>query len=910
MKKKIVLGLLGLFVLLIGITVSLPFIFKDKIIAKIKTEANKNLKAKVDFSKVELTLISSFPNFTLDLYDFSLIGLDEFENDTLASIKTLGITIDIMSIIKGDQIKIVSFLMDQPSILAKVLADGKANWDIALEDSTTPVESEDPTEFKASLNSYEIINGKIVYDDIPGNMYAELIGFNHKGSGDFTQDNFILETITNIDQLTYKSDGVKMLNKVKTTFKADLDMDMKNMKFTFKENEVQLNELFMGFDGWVSMPTDDIDMDITFFAKKTEFKNILSLVPAVYSNDFASVKTSGTLSLDGFVKGKYNETTMPGFGTKLLVENAMFQYPDLPKAVTNININLVVDNKTGVPDHTIVNLKRFYMEMAENPFEMKMLVTTPVSDANIDGVIKGKVLLSSIKDIVPLEQGESMNGTIVADITMKGRMSSIEKEQYDQFNLAGTLMAVDMEYKSNDTPYDVFINKAYLNFSPKFVELSTFESKIGKSDINASGKITHFIEYMFKDETLDGVFAMNSRLMDLNEFMAESETPTASQPTKTPTEQVPMSVIEVPGNINFLFTAAISKMLYDNMEMENVTGSIKIADKMVDMNNLRMNMLGGAMVVNGSYETKDLTKPGIAFSLDIQNFDIQKTVLTFNTVEKLAPVAKNSHGKFSTSMTVKGILDDKMEPVLNTLNGGGKLSTGNVVVTNFEPISKMADALKMEQYKKLALNDVNLSFEFKEGKVVVEPFDIKIGNTNARVGGSTGFDQTINYTWNLDVPRSEFGGAANTALAGLVSQAKAKGANVDLGDRIKVDVLVGGTVTAPTIKVGLKDMADNLASGLKDKAKEELDKKKAELEAKAREEADKLKKNAQDKVNAETDKAKAAAQAEADKAKTEAEAKVKAEADKIKAEADRKKQEAEDKAKEEAKKKLKGLIKP
>ena len=902
MKKKILLGLLGFFVLILGAAIALPFIFKDRIISMIKTEANKSMNAVVDFGKVDLTLLSSFPNFTLDLHDFSLVGVDEFKNDTLASINTLGITIDIMSVIKGEKIEIISVLLDQPSIFAKVLKDGKANWDIAAEEAPTTNEpASESTEFKASLQNYEIINGTIIYDDAEGDMYAALTGFNHKGKGDFTQDNFILETNTTIDEFSYIYEGVKMLNKAKTNFKADLDMDMKNMKFTFKENEVQLNQLFMGFDGWVSMPADDIDMDINFFAKETSFKNILSLVPVVYTKDFESVKTAGTLSLKGYVKGKYNDLTMPGFGIKLLVENAMFQYPDLPKSVNNININLEVDNKTGVPDHSIINLKRFYMEMAENPLEMKMRVTTPVSDPNIDGVMKGKIILSSIKDIIPLEKEESMSGTIVADVTMKGRMSSIEKEQYDQFNLAGTLMAVDMEYKSKELPYDVLVNKAYLNFSPRHIELSAFESKIGKSDIAANGKIVKFMEYMFKDEMLTGTFAMQSRFLDLNEFMDEEGTTTsaASDPAKTTAEEVPMSVIEVPGNINFTFMAAIGKMLYDNLEMEDINGSVKIADKKIDMNNLRMKMLDGVMVMNGSYETKNIAKPGISFALDISNFDIQKTNKTFNSVEILAPVAKNSHGKFSSSMKINGSLDDKMEPVLNTLNGGGKLSTSNVVIQNFAPISKMADALKMEQYKKLALNDVNLSFQFKDGKVTVEPFDMKIGNTNANVSGSTGFDQTINYVWNLDVPRSEFGGAANATLTSLVSQAQSKGANINVGERINVNILVGGTVTQPTIKVGLKESASNLAADIKDKAKAELDKKKAELEAKAREEADKLKKDAEAKLKDETGKAKA-----------EAEAKLKAEQEKLRQEAERKKKEAEEKAKKEAGKKLKGLIKP
>jgi hypothetical protein len=901
MKKKIFIGIGLFFLLLIGSAIVLPILFKDKIIAKVKSEANNHLRAKMDFSSFDLTLIKSFPDFTLDLYDFSLVGIDEFEGDTLAYIKDFEFTIDIMSVIKGGKIEIKSIVLDEPQILAKVLKGGKANWDIAIseEEATTP-EASEPTEFKAALRNFEIKNANIVYDDRDGNMYAGLVGFNHQLKGDFTQDNFLMQTLTTIDALTFKQDGVKMLNKVKTSFKADLDMDMPNMKFTFKENEIQLNQLFLGFDGWVAMPGDDIDMDINWFAKKTEFKNILSLVPAVYAKDFEQVKTSGSLALNGHVKGKFNDNTMPGFGLKMLVENAMFQYPDLPKAVKNININLLVDNKTGVPDHTVVDLKRFYMEMADNPFEMKMRVTTPESDANIDGVVKGKVILSSLKDVMPMEEGESMNGTIVADITMKGRMSSIEKEQYEQFNFTGTLMAMDMEYKSKDTPYDMNISKAYLNFSPRMVELSAFESKIGKSDISANGRISNFIAYMFKDEMLTGTFNMNSKLMDLNEFMAEDPNAPA-QTAQAPAEEAPMSVIEVPSNIDFTMTASIAKMLYDNMEIENVNGAIKIADSKVDMRNLRMQMLDGSMIMNGSYSTQNPKAPTVAFVMDIANFDVQKTVKTFNTVQKMAPVAEKCFGKYSTSMTFNGVLDDKMEPVLNTLNGGGRLSTSGVVVNNFEPINKMAETLKMDQLKKLTLNDINLSFKFENGRVTVEPFDMKIKNINARVGGSTGFDQTINYTWNLDIPRSEFGGAANAVLNNMVSQVNAKGANFTLGERVKVDVFVEGTVSEPKIRTGLKESASNMMDDLKNKAKEELEKKKAELEAKAREEADKLKKEAEDKIRGEADKAKAAAE----KAKADAEAKLKAEQDRLKAEAEKVKREAEEKAKKEAEDKLK-----
>jgi hypothetical protein len=853
MKKKILIGFIALIVLVLGSAVLLPIVFKDKIITKIKTEANNNLNATLDFTGFDLTLFKSFPDFTLDLQGFSIVGKGEFEDETFTHIKSLRLNIDLLSVVKGSQFEIKGIVVDNPYINAKILKSGKANWDIALpSDETTPeAASEEASEFKAALKHYEVINGHVIYDDQEGDIYAELTGLNHTGKGDFTQDNFILETLTTIDQLTCKMDGIKYLSKVNTEVKADLDMDMKNFKFTFKDNEARLNNLYLGMDGFIAMPGDDIDMELTYYAKKTEFKNILSLVPAVYATDFESVQASGTLALDGYVKGRFNDNSLPGFGLKLLIENGMFSYPDLPKSVKNVFVNLKVDNHSGNPDHTIVDLKRFYMEMADNPFEMKMKVTSPESDPNIDGEIKGKLILNTIKDIIPLDEGESVTGTIVADVSMKGRMSSIEKEQYDQFEMKGTLMAVDIDYKSKETPYDLSIAKIYLNFSPRSVDLTAFESKIGKSDMSADGYIANFLGYAFKDEALTGTFNFRSNFMDLNEFMTEEEN---TGTTASSTEEAPLSVIEVPANVNFVLNSSIKKMIYDNIEIENMTGAIKVNDQTVRMDNVRMNMLDGSMVMNGSYNTKDITKPGFSFDMDILNFDIQKSAKTFVTLETLAPVAKNAYGKYSVKIGINGELDGQMDPVMNSLNGQGKLATTSVVIQNFEPITKMADALKMEQYKKLVLNDVNIAFEFKDGRVVVEPFDMKLGNASARVHGSTYFDQTIDYTWNLDIPRSEFGGAANAVLTGLVSQAQTKGANINLGEMINVDVLIGGTVMNPVIKTNLKDKAAGVVSDLKDKAKEEIIKKVEEVKEKAKEEVDKKVDEAKAKASAEAEK--------------------------------------------------------
>lgn len=901
MLKKIILSLVIIIALLLGAAIVLPIVYKDKIIALVKEEANKNLNAKINFGDFGLSIISSFPDFRICMEDLSVAGINEFEGDTLAYIKELNLDVDIMSVINGKEIGINAIIIDEPKVNAHVLKNGKANWDITKPSvDTAKVEPSEPSTFALKLKKLKINDGAIVYNDEQGGIFSKLNDLDLNLSGDMTQDNTSLKINTTIAALDVVSGGVKYLSKTNLEFKAAIDADMKNARYTFTENELRLNNLFLGFDGWIAMPAEDIDMDVKFNAKKTDFKNILSLIPAVYAKDFEKVKTEGKLSLDGFAKGRYNEKILPAFGLKLLVENAMFKYPDLPKQVDNINIDVKINNPGINEDLTVIDISKFTFTIAENPVDMKFLIKTPVSDPDIDGKIVGKIDLASVKDVMPLD-GAELNGKIIADILLNGKKSSIDNQRYQDFQAKGEFIVMDMKYASKDLPQSVDIKYAQLKFTPAFVELASFDSKIGKSDFKANGKIENFLDYAFTENgLLKGNFNLTSNNIDLNEFMSSEEETAAATPDTSS-----LSVIDIPANIDFSLTSAIGKLLYDNIEMNNVKGKITIKDKKVALNNLDMNLMDGTMNLSGSYDVSNIKKPAVDFDIAVKEFDVTKTFNTFNTVQKLAPVGKYVKGKFSTSLKFKTELDSKMEPVLNTLTGGGKLSTNKVTLEGFEPVNKVADALKMEKLKKQELNNLNLAYKFENGRVNVEPFDMTFAGFKTKIGGSTGFDQTIDYVMNFEIPRSEFGGQANAVLDNLVSQANAKGAGVNVGEKINVNALIGGTVTNPTVKTGLKDAAKDMMNDLKDRAMEELNKQKEELERRAREEADKLKNEAEKQKKELEDKAKQ----EADKLKQEAEKKKKEAEEKAKQEAEKAKKEAEKKAKEEAEKKLKGIFK-
>ncbi|HYV94583.1 MAG TPA: AsmA-like C-terminal region-containing protein [Chitinophagales bacterium] len=849
--KKFLIAIAIIFFLIIAAAILLPILFKDKIIAKAKDEINKSVNAKVNFGKFDLTIIKSFPNLTFCLNDFSILGINEFEGDTLAYIKELDVKLNIWDVIGGSQMKIISISLDKPYINILVLKDGKANYDITKPSAASS--SGSTGNFKLAVQSYSLHQGRIVYDDQSLPLKLTMENVDHSGSGDFTQDLFTLSTKTTVEKTSVWYGAVKYLSNAKTKLDADLDVDMKNSKYTFKQNELALNELILGFDGWVAMPGNDINMDLKWDVKKNDFRNFVSMVPGVYTASFKDLKSSGKLTLNGFVKGTYNEKKIPAYGLNLKIDNGMFQYPSLPTAVNKVHVDLNVNNPDGVTDHTVINLKQLHAEFGTEPFDARLYVTTPVSDANIDAMMKGTVNLANIKNIIPLEKGTDLNGIIKADMTMKGRYSAIEQKQYQNFNAAGTLGVSNMNYKSTDYPLTT-INNLLLTFNPQNVTLNQLDAHLGKSDFKATGSIDNLLGYYFKKELLKGTFSLNSTLLDLNELMSGNSTSAAAPDTSK------MSVIEVPANVDFTINTAIGKILYEDLVLEKVSGKAEIHDQKIDLSNLAFNMLNGNVNMSGTYATTNPKKPAFDYNLSLQHFDIQQTVKTFTTVQKMAPIAKRCSGNFSSDLIVKGEMDEHMQPVMNSLAGKGKLMSQYLTVSNFEPLNKLADALKMDEYKKLDIADLNLSFEFKDGRVIASPFTTQFHGATATISGSNGFDETIDYTVNLAIPKSKIPASATSLMTnGLAKANNLVGTNFQLPDPLKVNVLIGGTVMKPAIKTDFSKQGQSIVSTVKEEVKQQVQQQIDNGKQQAREQADKILADADKQAQAIRDAAKSSA---------------------------------------------------
>ncbi len=840
MQKKIIkyTGIcLGIIFILLLIT---PFFLKGPALKAIKSVVNEQVNAQVTFDEdISLGLIRSFPNLSIEINNLRIIGKDSFDGDTLAYIPKISLSIDILSAMGKGPIELKKIGLKSPRIYLQTLESGTANWDIVKTDTTAKVTVDTAAKgFKLALQLLKIDNATLNYNDRSIGFRTQITGMNHESSGDFTQDEFTLKTHTETDALTLSYGGMAWLQNIKTMIDADLGMNMKQMKFSFNEAKVRLNELDIQSNGFVDMNEEDMEMDISFKALQNTFKSFLSIVPGMYSQDFNKLDASGTLALQGSLKGTMTDDKMPKTDIALQVNQGAFRYPQFSQSAQNIEVDFAFSNPDGIPDHSIINLKKLTMNLAGAPISVKCLLKTPESNPFIDAEAKGSLELSTIKNLMPLEKGTDIAGMVNADLFMKGHYSQLDASKMQNLQAGGLLEIKNLIWKT--ALESAQLSDFALQFTPQKISMPTCIGNVNGNDFNVNGVLNQLPGYLFNDEDLQGTLTFKSKFININRLMSDSETLANKE------ESTELPIIEIPKNLDLVLNTSIEKLIYETYTLTGISGNVAAKGGILNLNNLTADMLGGHVVLNGNYDSRDTKHPITEIKTTATGFTPSTTAANFPMIQKYAPIFSKLEGLFDAGIELRSSLDSKMQPDYKDLNLTGKLSLSQSGITGTEFLKQLGKQLNTRALDRLNIKPQKINFRIKDGAFeLLDSLNLTLPSGGMmRLSGHTKLDQTISYGGWMKVPAKNLG-ASN---AWVKEWNQKTGLNAKTVEEIPVDVRIGGTITKPLVSVSLKGFAKSVKENLKDAATEGLEKKRAEALKIAREKGELLKKEAAKKA--------------------------------------------------------------
>lgn len=819
MKKKI-LRIIGIILLLIiGIVVAAPFFLEAKIGAIVKNNVNNNVNATLDFSDADLSLVHSFPNAAVRLENVSLLNKSPFEGDTLFAAKSVSLTMGIMQLFKGanESISITSLLVDNALLSIKVDADENTNYDIALEASNTENTAATSTEgFRFNMESYEIKHSRIFYTDVATGIRLVLRDFNHTGTGDLSLETSELDTHTDA-LVSFEMDSTNYLNNNKVGLDALIGINLKEGKYSFLRNDAVINQLPLVFDGFVKMNDDNQEVNINFKTPSSDFKNFLGVLPEAYSKNIEGVTTTGDFTLEGNFQGIVDDVHIPKFNMKINSDNASFKYPELPKAVRNIYLDVAIDNTTGITEDTSVDIKKASFMIDEDRFNLTAKISELMGNTKVSAHIDGKMNLANLEKAYPVPAGLSLKGMLNTDITTAFDMATLERKQYEKTRTEGKMTLTDFEYKSDEIPNPIILKSTAVTFNPKTVSLNELNGATGNTDFNITGTINNFLGYLFNNENVEGNFSLSSNTFDLGDFMvAGTSKDAASQSAEEGASKLATEKIKIPSFLDATFNASANNVIYDNITLKDVKGNLRIKDEKAVLSNMTSSLFNGKVAFNGEVSTKN-DVPTFAMKLGMDQLQIEDTFKSLELFKVLAPIAQVLKGKFSSDIVLSGNLTEDFTPDLLSLSGDilANLMAQEVNTENAPLLSALDSKLDFINLNDLDLKELKTNLSFKDGLVSVKPFSFNYKDIAINVDGNHTFDQKMNYKASIQVPSKYLGKEIN-ALIAKIDDASLEGLT------IPVTANISGMYNSPQVSTDLTSGVKKLTAQLVEIQKQKL----------------------------------------------------------------------------------------
>ncbi|WP_230407946.1 AsmA-like C-terminal region-containing protein [Flavobacterium hydrocarbonoxydans] len=850
-----------------------PIVFSDKIKEQIKKTANEKLNAELNYSDVSVSFFQHFPSLTLTLNDLSLNGSAPYQNEKFITAKEVSFGINVSSLIFSETVKIDQIYLSNSFINVKVNQKGEANYNV-YKSSVQQEKVKDSSDSALKLEKIEIINSKIVYDDLSAKVHFDAFGFNYLGKGDLNEAIFDLYSKAKIEKLNivYENEPYLMNKKVD----ADLitKVNINSLSFFFQQNNLKINDLLVDFIGKFDILKEGYNMDFVIKSNNSDLHDVFTAFPPKYITWLSKTEIKGNTNLQFTLKGKYivSQNLAPDLNLDLKINNGFVNYnksafpvsnlnldlttkvlslnpellvvdarnlslninqdylkssfymegmttpeikadfkakinlekldkalgiPDLelkgfligdvkangkfdqknkllpvikgqvdlengyvktkyyPNAITNITVKSKIENKKGTFDDLKVSLKPTQFTFEGKP----VFVTADLSnfdDLNYDITAKGELDISRIYKVFS-QKGLDLDGSIKADLVLKGKQSDAEKGNYSKLYNKGTLELRNIGIASEYLPKKFIIKEGIFKINQDKMSFNNFLAAYGQSDFKMNGYLQNVFNYVTtKTGVLKGAFKVSAKYINVDEFM--SSTPPNTTVTKTETKETSSSaakekgVIIIPTNLNLHLMATAQKVNFDKLLLQNATGDLKMNKGLLSMKNTGFNLIGCTVSMNANYQAVTPKKANFDYGIKATDFDIKRAYNEIEVFRKMASAAEKAQGIVALDYQLKGRLNANMDPVYPSLVGGGTLSVKDVKVRGLKMFNAVSKETSSEAMKNPDLSKVEIKSTVKNNIMTIERFKFKFAGFRPRIEGTTSLDGKLNLKMRLGLP--------------------------------------------------------------------------------------------------------------------------------------------------------------
>ncbi len=785
-RKTLIFGLSALLLILL---ITVPGILKNKVSKLLVAEIESESDYQVTYENVKVAFFRNFPRVKMNIEAFRMATAE----DTFLYVPSFEGELSLGKVMKNElELGTVSFF--QPKLKYHVKKEVDSDTPTHKISNNPGKQEEENNPFALfKVKHFTITDGSFFIENTDSTSLS-ITGVNYEMSGAINQQSAAFMINLGVAAMTYRASGFSV-SDVPLNLDVMLGYDLTTSLLTVGDNKLSIGGVKTSFEGDVELLSKPV-FNLHFEAPETQVSDVLAILPKRLIRDVEQLETDGDVKVSGFVRGVYlGRESLPAYGFDFKLRDAWFKYKYLPEKVESINFSASLEHSEATPaDSTVIWVEKMALRSGANYLVSDLKISSPLSDVAVAGTLKGKMDLEALKNVVPMAASDIV-GKLQADVSFNGKLSDIEQENYADFDASGYLDLDGYYLKNKSLPQGLSITKAKLDFTPDRINLRSFSGRLGSSDLRLSGYLSNYFAYVFDEKSLKGNLQLNSRFINLNEFMIAQSGVNANQSLANAAKNNATSSFIIPGDLDLLLNANISKIRADDMIMTNCKGKLALNDSRIQLDNFNLNTLGGSIKVNGQYNTQNTSEIYSDLDLYVKNVEIAQAVKSVTLFKTMFPSQQITEGKLSSEMSYYARLDERGEVDLKSVKSKGYLSSTGVRIANNKSLTQLAKQMKDPRYADITTGPVKIDYTMEEGQLILAPFDVKVVDKNIHTGGWYNIDNTLNFRIKTTVKAKEIGGDVSKYVA-MVS---------DPNKPLPVTVIITGNAKQPNIKYDTRE---------------------------------------------------------------------------------------------------------
>ena len=585
---------------------------------------------------------------------------------------------------------------------------------------------------------------------------------------------------------------IQWLEKTKITGKTDLLFELKgdyiaeenkkpdvhfNMKIregfiAHQNTKLPVKNLFLNFDTLLpSLNTEQlaVKIDSIYFEVGKDFLNgnvtlkglshpnidariraQMDLAKLDQAIGFPNMDFKGLLKTDVTAKGIYDKAQKQFPITKgdFSLQNGYLKTEYYPNPIDKINLFASAENKTGTFKDLKIQIKPSTFQFEGKSFAASALFEN-FEDIAYAIQAKGELDLEKLYKVFATD-GLDVTGFARVDVSFKGKQSDASNGNYNQLQNEGTMYLKNVKTTSEYLSKPFVIEEGTFVFNQNDMYFTNFVASYGQSDFKMEGEMQNVINYYLSaTEALKGNFSVRSTLIQVDEFMPKADT---NDKTKIDKNPIVSGVIVIPHRFNFVLNASSQKVIYDGINIEQLSGKLFINQGKLVLQNTNFKMIGTQVNMNASYFNESLKKADFTLDIKATDFDIKRAYTELPMFREMVSTAEFAEGIVSLDYKIAGKLDETMGPIYPSLFGGGILSVKDVKMKGFKLFNVVSKKTNNESLNNPDLSKVDIKTTVKNNLVKIEQFKFKVAGFRTRVQGESSFDGKINMKMRLGLP--------------------------------------------------------------------------------------------------------------------------------------------------------------